>query len=107
MDRSHAGSKPLFFIHNQKGKPMYKKPFLDQSKLAIEKQLSTAKSQLDAIAEQEKRKAELTEVVATLEASLAPIQKELDEIQAEADLKAEEEAAAKEVLSAATTGLQD
>ena len=93
---------------------MHKKPYLDASKMAIEKQLSTAQSQLDAIAEQETKKAELTEVVATLEASLAPIQKELDEIQAEADLKAEQEAAAKKAEAdkaggkpAATTGLQD
>ena len=86
---------------------MHKKPFLDQSKLAIEKQLSTAKGQLEQITDMETKKAELTEVVATLEASLAPIQKELGEIQAEADLKAEEEAAAKEADAAATTGLQD
>ena len=100
---------------------MHKKPYLDASKLAIEKQLATAKGQLDAIAEQETKKAELTEVVATLEASLEPILKELDEIQAEADLKAEEAEKAKKAeadkaakaakkkadAETAKTGLQD
>ena len=74
---------------------MFKKPLLENSKNAIEKELAKAQKDLDAIADQELKKAELTEVVKTLKSSLKPIQQELDEIDTEAKMKLEEEEKAK------------